>query len=140
MNLSNLLKSVGVSDKCGHMFHKECAGQHIHSKRTCPTCRAPVKDFKRVASQFVPRFGIQRVPFNQQSFNEFWRQVVNYNKFDKYIGRYVLWNSEVYQISKLVHDTQNEEYYTRGPSFVLINKRYMIPIRSTNPKLKFNFI
>jgi len=50
-------KNVGVTDKCGHMFHKECAGAHLKSKRCCPICRTSVNTFKKVASQFVPRFG-----------------------------------------------------------------------------------
>ena len=132
-------QKVGVADKCGHMFHKECAGKHIDYRGSCPTCRAPVKTFKRVASQSVPQFGIQHVPFNQQHFNEFWKEVVNYKKFDKYLGDYVSINNEIYRINKIIHDTQNEEYYIRGPTFVLWSKRYIKFFRSTNPKRDFNF-
>ena len=58
-------KDVGVTDKCGHMFHKECANEHISSKRSCPTCRSSVKMFKKVAPQFVPQFP----QFGKRNFN-----------------------------------------------------------------------
>jgi len=56
-------QKVSVVEQCGHMFHTNCAKDHIRLRGTCPVCRQTVNSFKKVAVQKIPSlllFGMKK--------------------------------------------------------------------------------